>query len=86
MPLPRNRSAHPLATLLLPTLDPHPPPCAAGHLLACDAVDVHDLGARQAAGDRVGFDWDDDVCQPELADMGDEQFVVGDKGSWRCGW
>jgi len=67
-----HRPPNALATILPSPLDTDPAPGLAGHLLAGDAADVHDLGIPEAAGGSVGGDWDDDVCEPRGADLGDE--------------
>jgi hypothetical protein len=83
-----HRPPHPLATVLSAAIDPHPSPSSAGDMLARNATHAFAVRTSEAAGDRLGADWDDDVLQSQHPNLGDEQSVVGDdacRRRWECG-
>lgn len=72
MSLPHHRSSNTLAAVLPAPPDPHTATRTPRHLLARNQAHPHCPRARETTCDHVGCDWDHDVCEQELADLGDE--------------
>jgi hypothetical protein len=77
MPLFNNRPPHSLASVLPSSLHPHPPHRSPSNLLARNPYHSASPRPPHTTCNRLGCRGNDDVCEPERANLGDEQPVVG---------